>query len=63
MQNETYFLYHIQGYVTEMPDGRLLDIADIRVVSTTEKKALSRAKKLVSKADYRIAGVTEFFKT
>lgn len=58
---KTYFVYTIQGYEAELPDGRVNDAVIFELIDTDGDRAIERAKKLVKKKFYRISRVFENF--
>lgn len=58
---KTYYLYFIQAYEESDPSlDRLSNYSEVRVIADNEKDALVKAKKMVDKKHYRVAGVTEY---
>ena len=49
--------YIVNGFANLEQDGNLSDYVSIEVFANTEKEALVKAQKLVSKKNYRISSV------
>lgn len=53
--------YVVQGYHSMSDTGALKDFVEVKVFALNEKEALSKAKKLISKKNYRVSSVEEFY--
>lgn len=53
------YLYIVQGYKTMKYNGELTDVSTVRVFAKNEMEALKKAKKLITKPNYRIGEVME----
>ena len=51
--------YIVQGYEGQGEGTQLLDVATVDVLADSEKDALKRAAKFVSKKHYRVSSVIE----
>ena len=56
-----YMVVVVQAYELQTEQGQLLNSVEIALIDDSPDNALKRAKKLVKKAHYRIAKVTEFY--
>lgn len=54
-----YFVYIIHAYDQATPEGQLQNVCTIELIDKSADKALERAKKLISKKEYRVAGIIE----
>ena len=52
-------VFIVQGYELQSDTGGLSDVVTLELFADTEKEAIDRAKKLITKKFYRIAGVVE----
>ncbi len=57
---KTYLVFHIVGYERRDELGNLLDKVVIRLIDTTYKSALDRAKKIVDKPFWILGEVVEY---
>lgn len=54
-------VFTVQAYEIAMADGQLMDNVTLELICKTADEALTRAKKLITKKEYRIARVFENF--
>ena len=58
---KTYLVFTVQGYEVKTETGTLIDNAEINIIANTADEALTRAKGIIKKTNYRIAKVVEFY--
>lgn len=56
---KTKLIFVVQGYEKLLDNGTLTDIVTLDLVANSEDEALSKAKGLIKKANYRVTGVIE----
>lgn len=56
---EKYTVFVIQAYKLISPDGLLLDNVTLELIDTNEENAMTRAKELVKKDNYRLSQIIE----
>lgn len=56
-----YMVFTVQAYEIAMTDGQLMDNVTLELICKTADEALTRAKKIITKKEYRIARVFENF--
>jgi len=56
------YLYTVQGYESMKYNGDLQDVSNITITAKNETEALAKAKKMITKKNYRIGEVQEVSK-
>lgn len=56
---KTYFIFIIQAYQSETPQGEISDVTSIEFIDKTPEAAIARAKKLIKKKFYRVSSIIE----
>lgn len=59
MTGKTYMVFVIQAYESMTEAGQLIGYVELQLIDTKPENALARARKLVSKAGYRISTIIE----
>jgi len=52
-------IFIIQGFADEGPDGHISDVVTIELIDKTVDSAIERAKKIITKKNYRVTSVIE----
>lgn len=60
--SEKYTVFIIQAYERLDSLGNMDDVVTLELIADNKEEALAKAKKLVKKAGYRLARITELFK-
>ena len=55
-------VFVVQGYEMQTPEGQLMNITTLEVFAKTEKKAIQKAKKYITKKFYRVSKIIEIDK-
>ncbi len=59
MEKKTYFIFVIQAYEYESPPEHLGDVTTIELIDSSVETVLERAKKLITKKNYRVFSIIE----
>ena len=59
---KTYYLFTVQAYYEKSEDGTMMDYALVRVIAKNSDEAIRKAKKLITKKNYRVSEIIEYVK-
>jgi len=59
MLNMKKVIFIVQGYTSKLEDGRLENVTAYEIYAKSRKEAVTKAKKYLKKAFYRISQVIE----